>query len=74
VLQKSNGGTISISETEITASVKEIAATEGLIISPEGAAAWKAIEKMAAQKLIDPSAKILLLNTGTGYKYFENIK
>jgi threonine synthase len=73
VLQKSNGTTISISEAEMIASVKEIAAIEGFIISPEGAAAWKAIEKMAALQLLNPSDNILLLNTGTGYKYLENI-
>jgi threonine synthase len=73
VLQKSGGTTISITEEEIVAALKEIAATEGLIISPEGAAAWKAIEKMAAQQMIDPSDNILLLNTGSGYKYLENL-
>jgi threonine synthase len=73
VLQQSSGGVISISEEDIIASVKKIAATEGLIISPEGAAAWKAIEKMATQKMIAPSDNILLLNTGSGYKYLENI-
>ena len=73
VLMRSNGATMSVTEENIIKALKEVAAVEGLIISPEGAAAWHAIIKMAELKMIRPSDKILLLNTGSGYKYMSNI-
>jgi threonine synthase len=53
--------------------VKEIAQQEGLIIAPEGAALWKALLKLISQGSIKRDEKIILLNTGSGYKYLENI-
>lgn len=73
VLEESGGETCSISESEIINSVKEIAREEGIIISPEGAAAWQGVLKLVTQKKIHPSEKILVLNTGSGYKYMNNI-
>lgn len=73
VLKDSGGEACSISEEKIIAAVKEIASTEGMIISPEGAAAWCGVLKLVDQKKIHPSEKILVLNTGTGYKYMNNI-
>ena len=73
VLKESGGETCSISEVEIIAAVKEIAAQEGILVSPEGAAAWKGVVKLVQQKKIDSAEKILVLNTGSGYKYLENI-
>jgi threonine synthase len=53
--------------------VKEIAREEGIIVSPEGAAAWQGVLKLVTQNKIHPSEKILVLNTGSGYKYMNNI-
>lgn len=73
VLKESGGETCNISETEIISAVKLIASEEGIIASPEGAAAWKGVIKLIRTKKIDPSEKILVLNTGSGYKYVSNI-
>ncbi|MGE5108068.1 MAG: threonine synthase [Sphingobacteriales bacterium] len=72
VLKESGGTTIAIEEDEIVAGVKEIAKSEGLLISPEGAATWKALLHLNHTKIIASSEKVLLLNTGSGYKYLEN--
>ena len=72
VLDESGGTAVAISEDEILNGVREIAKTEGLLISPEGAATWKALVELNRAKIIGSSEKILLLNTGTGYKYMEN--
>jgi threonine synthase len=53
--------------------VKEIARTEGMLISPEGAAVWKALLHLRRMKVVDAADKIVLMNTGSGYKYLENI-
>lgn len=74
VLQESNGFACAVSETEIVAGVKELARTEGIIVSPEGAAVWKALLHLRQIKVVDSADKIVLLNTGSGYKYLENIE
>ncbi len=73
VLHESNGTAVSISEEEIVAGVKEIAKIEGHIISPEGAATWKALLHLHKNKKIGADEKVLLLNTGSGYKYLDNL-
>jgi len=73
VLKESGGTAVAISEEEIIAGVKEIAQSEGLLIAPEGAATWKALLQLTRAKIITPSEKVVLLNTGSGYKYLDNI-
>jgi threonine synthase len=72
VLKESHGAVVAVDEEEIISGVKEIAKTEGILISPEGAATWKALLYLRRTKKINSSEKILLLNTGSGYKYLEN--
>ncbi|MEO5648036.1 MAG: threonine synthase [Chitinophagaceae bacterium] len=74
VLSESRGTAVAVSEEEIVAGVREIAETEGLLISPEGAATWKALLKLIMAKKIELTEKVLLLNTGSGYKYLENLQ
>lgn len=74
VLEESGGMAVSVSEKDIIESVKEIAKTEGLIISPEGAATWVALQQLKRRNIVDSAEKILLLNTGSGYKYLQNLE
>ena len=46
---------------------------EGHIISPEGAATFKALLHLHKNKMIRADEKVLLLNTGSGYKYLDNL-
>jgi threonine synthase len=50
VLKESGGTAVAIDEDEIIAGVKEIAKIEGLLISPEGAATWKALLQFTSNK------------------------
>jgi threonine synthase len=72
VLKASGGTAIGIDEEDIVTAVKEIAAAEGLLISPEGAATWKALQYLLRDSIIQPAETVLLLNTGSGYKYMDN--
>ncbi len=72
VLEESGGIAVAIEDEEIAAGVKEIARMEGLLISPEGAATWKALLHLNRIQKIDSSERVLLLNTGNGYKYLDN--
>lgn len=73
VLHQSKGNAITISDAEMNSAVKEIAAKEGMLMAPEGAALWQAYKKLKASRWIQPGERVLLINTGSGYKYLENI-
>jgi threonine synthase len=73
ILRESNGFATTISDKEMSTALKEIALNEGMLIAPEGAALWQAFKKLKAAKWIKPEEKVLLINTGSGYKYLENI-
>jgi threonine synthase len=73
VLRESKGNAITISDEEMSIAIKEIARNEGMLIAPEGAALWQAYKKLKATNWIKPEEKVLLINTGSGYKYLENI-
>lgn len=73
VLRESGGRPIAVQDTDMIAAVKEIAQAEGLIVAPEGGALWKALLELLNQRVIQRNEKILMLNTGSGYKYLQNI-
>lgn len=73
VLSESNGYALAVSEVDILDSLKEMATTEGLLVAPEGAALLKALKILISKKQVMPHEKVLLLNTGSAYKYLDNI-
>ncbi|ASU36313.1 threonine synthase [Mucilaginibacter xinganensis] len=73
VLRETQGAAITIGDGEMSAAVKEIARHEGMLVAPEGAALWQAFKKLKATNWIKPGDKVLMINTGSGYKYLENI-
>tara|TARA_R110000751_G_C13795354_1_gene483338 strand:+ start:40043 stop:41221 length:1179 start_codon:yes stop_codon:yes gene_type:complete len=73
VVKESGGTSVTVSEQEMIDGVKEMAKQEGVLVAPEGAALWKAIPKLIASKEISHSEKLLMVNTGSGYKYLENL-
>jgi threonine synthase len=73
VMRESNGFPIAITDEEMIAGVKEMTKTAGLLIAPEGAALWKALLQLVTDGRVERHERILLLNTGSGYKYLENI-
>lgn len=74
VLSESEGTAISITEEEMIAGLKELSKSEGIFVAPEGAALWIACKSMLLSGSINSEDKILLLNTGSGQKYMENIE
>ncbi|HZY78595.1 MAG TPA: threonine synthase [Cyclobacteriaceae bacterium] len=69
VLKESGGRPIGIAEGDIVEAQKEVGRREGLFIAPEGAALFVGLKKMIASNEIRTNEKILVLNTGSGYKY-----
>ncbi|MBC5772862.1 threonine synthase [Pontibacter sp. KCTC 32443] len=72
-IHASGGTAISITEAEMVAGLKELGANEGLFVAPEGAAVWMAARKLLETGYISQDENILLLNTGSGQKYMENL-
>ena len=72
-LRASHGAGIAVSEAEIIQGVKEAAATEGLFMAPEGGACVAALRKLKASGHLSPDDTVVVFNTGTGYKYVENM-
>ena len=73
VLRETGGWPLAVTENEIVTAMKEMAKAEGLVVAPEGAALWAALKKMVVADEAMRDSKILMLNTGSGYKYLENL-
>ena len=73
-IAESNGEMITVTEKEITDGIDEIARPEGLFVSPEGSATWKALAYLKQKGSITGKDNILLLNTASGYKYMEDLR
>jgi len=73
-LRESHGAGIAVSEQEIVEGVKEAAASEGLFMAPEGGACVAAARKLKASGHLSPDDTVVLFDTGTGYKYVENME
>lgn len=72
-LYETRGNAVTVNDADMAAALKEIARKEGMLIAPEGAALWHAFKELKASGWIKDGQKVLLLNTGSGYKYLENI-
>jgi threonine synthase len=72
-LYESHGTALTVTDREIYKSVNEIARKEGIFVSPEGAAVWAALKKLTKKNWIKPHEKVVMLNTGSAYKYIENM-
>jgi len=76
VIYESDGDIVVLSEKAIIDGAREVAKAEGILLSPEGSATWKALNvllerpgRRASGNKINKSDSVLLLNTGSGYKY-----
>jgi threonine synthase len=73
VIKESNGEICIIQENEIKKNVFLFSKNEGILISPEGAATYMALVHLKNKGVVCKDDRVLLLNTGSGYKYIENI-
>ncbi len=73
VLHESNGTVVAVSEEGMLAGMRDLGQQEGLFVAPEGGAVWTAARQLLATGWLHRDEKILLLNTGNGQKYLENV-
>jgi threonine synthase len=70
-IRRTEGTVVAATDEEMLAAAKELASLEGIFASPEGAATVVAVRKLAAQGWLTGRERVVLFNTGTGYKYLE---
>jgi threonine synthase len=73
ILRESHGIAVAIPDAEILASLRDWAKNEGLFLSPEGAAATAAYDRLLASGFLTPRDRVVLFNTGAGLKYTDVI-
>ena len=71
ITRKSNGTAIAVSDDAIMDGVKELASVEGIFACPEGGAALAAYEQLLQSGFLNDSDRVVLFNTGSGYKYLD---
>ncbi len=71
IVRESGGEAIASTDEEILASILDYAKNEGLFLSPEGAAATAAYERLLVSGELKPTDKVVLFNTGAGLKYTD---
>ena len=72
-LRESHGAGVAVSEAEIIQGVKDAAASEGIFMAPEGGACVAALRKLKASGHLSADDQVVTFNTGTGFKYVENM-
>ncbi|MDR0609529.1 MAG: threonine synthase [Planctomycetaceae bacterium] len=73
ILYDSRGNSVSVHDMDILRALREIALSAGSFWSPEGAALWHAFKVLRQSEWIADGETVLLLNTGSGYKYLDNL-
>jgi threonine synthase len=71
ILRASKGDAVTVTDDEMRRGVLELASHEGLFAAPEGGAAWEAVKKLVAKGKVGRDERIVVFDTGTGYKYVE---
>jgi threonine synthase len=71
MLRQTKGTAITVTDAEMLEAGRELASKEGIFAAPEGAATVSAARKLAANGWIRAEERVVLFNTGTGYKYAE---
>jgi threonine synthase len=71
IVRASGGRAMAVSEEEILASILDWGRNEGLFLSPEGAAATAAYDRLLASGELGQGDRVVLFNTGAGLKYTD---
>lgn len=70
-LYESNGSAVAVSDEELIEYSKVMARHTGIFPAPEGGATLAALMKLKEQNLVDNNDRVVLFNTGSGFKYME---
>lgn len=71
ILRASAGTAVAVSDEEILDAGMQLAAAEGLLAAPEGAACVAALSQLRGNGFLKAGEKVVIYNTGSGLKYLE---
>ncbi|MBK9256400.1 MAG: threonine synthase [Saprospiraceae bacterium] len=72
-LYDSHGYALDVTEQEMMDAISEFGRSEGIFLSPEGAAVYAGMQKLVEMDWIKKSEEVVMINTGSPYKYIENL-
>lgn len=70
-LYKSEGTAVAVSDEELIEYSEIMARHTGIFPAPEGGATLAALMKLKERRLVDKDERVVLFNTGSGFKYLE---
>lgn len=70
-LYESGGEAVAVSDEELITYSQMMARNTGIFPAPEGGATLAALMRLKERRLIEEDEKIVLFNTGSGFKYME---
>lgn len=70
-IYESNGAAVGVTDEAILTEMRDVAQLEGIFLCPEGAAAVSAARRLRTEGFIRETEKVVIFNTGSGYKYTE---
>jgi threonine synthase len=73
-VRESGGYAYSVTDEQILADMRELAALEGVFACPEGAAAYGALKAMVEEGRIAADERVVVFNTGAGIKYADLLR
>lgn len=73
-IRETGGGALAVSDDEMVDAMYRLATIEGIIACPEGAATLVGLERLLADGSIGADEEVVLLNTGSGYKYLDLLR
>jgi threonine synthase len=71
ILRRSNGGAVAVDDEEMIRVTREVGSSEGLFVSPEGAACFAALKSLCCAGKIASGERVVIFNTGSGIKYLD---
>lgn len=73
-IAETNGAAVAVTDAEILAAMAQLAEQEGVFACPEGAATLAAARTLRKQGVLREEDQVLLINTGSAYKYPELLR
>jgi threonine synthase len=70
-VRESGGTALAVTDAEMMRACEDLASHEGLFVAPEGGACIAALRKLRLSGFLRANDRILIYNTGSGYKYLE---
>jgi threonine synthase len=70
-VRESGGTAVAVADSDLIDAGLQLAADEGIFVSPEGAACIPAAERLLREGFLKPDEKIVIYNTGAGLKYLD---